>query len=333
MAIMIPSKPRQFAANSLEDIMFQSLESMDDEYYVFHSFKIVTEREGVLFESETDFVIFHKEKGILTIEAKAGQIEYHDGAWYYGSGKPMSHDGPFNQSSMNKWKLRQFILNSNHRDLASKCKFLHAVWFPSVSEDVIRSKDLPSDADPNIILNKSALINSQPYIEKIFKTKLPNHIETKLSEKECKRLLENILCPVLDICPAISLDIDVKDIAFNRLLKEQSALINYLDDQPCAVINGVAGTGKTMIALEKAKRHAAQFEKVLFLCYNSKLKEYLGKNYANSYIDFYTIDGFGCKTCNSSSVEFNRLNEMLVDQYYAGAFEYKHIIIDEGQDF
>ena len=53
----------------------------------------------------------------------------------YGSGKIMSHDGPFNQSSSNKWKLCKYIKENGIEYLLGRCKFLHAVWFPSVVKE------------------------------------------------------------------------------------------------------------------------------------------------------------------------------------------------------
>ena len=47
------------------------------------------------------------------------------------------------------------------------------------------------------------------------------------------------------------------------MLDEQSGILNFLTEQRSAVVNGAAGTGKTMIAVEKAVRHAADGEKVL----------------------------------------------------------------------
>lgn len=80
MAIMYPEKPKEFCAASLEGDMFSALEKLPDSYHVFHSFSIVTQVDGVIYESETDFVVFHPEKGILCIEAKAGAVQYSDGA-------------------------------------------------------------------------------------------------------------------------------------------------------------------------------------------------------------------------------------------------------------
>lgn len=330
---MIPQKPKTFSPNSLEDIMFESLALLADDYFVFHSFRIVTVEDGVLRESETDFVIFHKKKGILSIEAKAGRVYYEDGEWYYGSGNKMSHDGPFNQASANKWKLKNYILHSPQKNLLQKCKLLHAVWFPSLSDAALRNLELPPEGDRNLILTESALGDPEPFISSIFETELVNGIETDLNDLESKRLLDNILCPAFDVFPTVSLDIDIKRITFQRLLKEQIGLLNYLEDQKSAVISGTAGTGKTMIAVEKAKRHASQGEKVLFLCFNNLLKNYLSENYAHDNISFYTIDGLACKVCYSALPDYMRFRNLLEDQFFAGNFEFKHIIIDEGQDF
>lgn len=333
MAIMIPQKPRETSPNSLEDIMFGALEKLPDTYYVFHSFKIVSAGDGVLHESETDFVIFNAQKGLLCVEAKAGKVYCKDGEWFYGSGIRMSHDGPFNQASRNKWKLRDYIKSTRLSDLLNKCKLLHAVWFPSVSELDIRGQIMPPEADKRLLLTSSALQNPEADIERIFSIQLTNSIETTLTNYEAKQLLNNVLCPSFNVFPTASLDLDIKRIAFHRLLNEQICLLNYLEEQKTAVINGAAGTGKTMIALEKAKRHAANGERVLFLCFNSRLRQHLNDTNSCDKVDFYTIDGLACKLCNSAAPDYTRLKEYLEDKYYSGTFPYKHIIIDEGQDF
>ena len=42
MAIMIPNRPHTFSPASLEGIMFEGLEKLPDDYYVFHSLRIST---------------------------------------------------------------------------------------------------------------------------------------------------------------------------------------------------------------------------------------------------------------------------------------------------
>ena len=132
MAVMYPEKPKQFTKASLEDIMFDALAKLPDSYYVFHSFSIVTQSDGVIYESETDFVVFHPEKGILCLEAKAGDVQYSEGAWRYANGDLMHHDGPYKQASGNKWKLSEYFKQKGLKHLLDRCKLLHAVWIPSV---------------------------------------------------------------------------------------------------------------------------------------------------------------------------------------------------------
>lgn len=333
MAVMIPEKPRMFSEASLENIMFESLAALPDDYYVFHSFKIVTETEGVFHESETDFVIFNRKKGIICIEAKAGQVAYKAGDWVYGNGVIMHNGGPFKQASLSKWKLKSYIEKSKCQSILPKCKMLHAVWFPSLSDEAVNGINLPSDADKKIIMTKSAIENPEPYVDAIFRLELPNGISTNLSEIESKQLIQNILCPAFSVFPTASMDADIKKIAFHRLLKEQAGILNYLSEQRSAVINGVAGTGKTMIAAEKARIHGNSGEKVLFLCYNSQLKNYLADNYKHDNISFYTIDGLACKLCNTGNANYAKLKSVLEDMYLSNNFPYQHIIIDEGQDF
>ena len=133
MAIMIPSRPLEVPEHSREDEMFDALEKLSDEYYVFHSFRIITNDGNVIHESETDFVIFNRHKGIMCIEAKAGAVKCQNDTWFYQSGIEMKHGGPFKQADLNKWKLSKYFEKVGLSNLLKKCKLTHAVWFPSIS--------------------------------------------------------------------------------------------------------------------------------------------------------------------------------------------------------
>lgn len=333
MAIMIPNRPHAFAPASLEGVMFTALEKLPDEYYVFHSLRLSTVVDNTFHESETDFVVFNKRLGILCLEAKAGQVRYENGYWLYGSGEPMHNGGPFNQAASNKWKLIKYFENHRFTSILEKCKFLHAVWFPSISEIDVRGLRLPTESDKALIMTKEALDDPQQYLERILSTELPNGKQTNLTEQEVNRILREILCPQFNVFPSVTFESDLKKIVFHRMLEEQSGILNFLSEQKTAVINGAAGTGKTMIAVEKAQRHATAGEKVLFLCYNTQLKSYLSENYAHENIDYYTISGLACKLCNTTTPNYEKMKSVLEDMYVFDNFPYMHIVIDEGQDF
>lgn len=334
MAIMLPAKPREFDPASKEGLMFEALELLPDDYYVFHSFQMTSIRNNTVYENEIDFVIFNPSRGIICLEAKAGSaISYSDGEWRYSNGSPMAHGGPFHQADRNKWNLLHYIERSKAASLAPKCKFLHAVWFSGISDDNLRGMTLPSEADRALVMTKEALKDPQGYIDRIFAIELPNGRMTDLQPVEAKRILREVLCPQFDICPSASFDSDLKKIVFHRLLREQTAVLNFLHDQKSAAINGAAGTGKTMIALEKAQRHAVNGEKVLFLCYNTELCKHIKEKYSRDNLDIYTVIGYICKLGNSCEPDYDKVKNILEGMYVTETFPYKHVVIDEGQDF
>ena len=334
MAIMIPEKPKDFQPESREDIMFSALERLPDDYYILHSFQInKINGDNSLFDSEADFVIFNRNKGILCIEAKATRATYRNREWYYGNGKPMHSGGPFAQARRNMYAIRDHMIEQGMENIVDNCKFLHAVWFPLVPNSYISSLTLPSEASPDLILTEEALYDPLPYLERIFTITERGKTETTVSETMASRIVNEILCPQFSIAPTVSFDTDTKHMLFHRLLKEQAAILNFLDEQHTAVINGAAGTGKTLVAVEKAKRHAQRGEKVLFLCFNNQLKNHLAENHAHENIEYSTIAGFACRLCHTAQPEYDTLNRILMTMWESGRFPYQHVIVDEGQDF
>ena len=333
MAVMIPEIPNPFQTRSLEDVMFEALKSLPDSCMIFHSFRLTDVKAGILNESETDFIIFDRERGVLCLEAKAGAVSFRDGRWMYGNGTPMRSGGPFRQAAANKWKLMELIGNSRLGFLTERIKFLHGVWFPSLSSERIDEIVMPPEADRRIVLGSEALFDAWTCIEHLFSLNVPAGIVTDISDGEFRAVVREILCPKFNIFPPPKFDVDLKHAVFHRMLDEQIGILYFLTEQKSAVINGAAGTGKTMIAVEKAVRHAADGERVLFLCYNSELKKFLVLHYENPLIDFMTLDGYVCRLCGVSVSDYGRAEKKLKDFAAFDSFPYDHVIVDEGQDF
>ncbi len=333
MAIMIPDTPKEFDPRSHEGEMFEELSNLPDEYYVFHSFEIVTMKGNLIAESETDFVIFHPKRGIICLEAKAGQVEFGNGYWQYASGKRMKHDGPYIQAKRNKWSLSDYMKENGLEYENDHCKKLHAVWFPDVPKGKFEGKHLPAEGDINITLTSDSFGHIEECIENLYKYDGQDRKQTSLSEKDTKRILERVLAPAFKLISIQEVKTEHTKHVFKRMLKEQIALLNYLEEQNTAIINGLAGTGKTVMAVEKAKRHSERGEEVLFLCYNAFLRDHLRENYNYSRVHYYTIDGLACKMCDTEKPDYTLLKKKLEEMFCEGSFPYQHVIIDEGQDF
>ncbi len=354
MAHMIPPIPKEYEEFSDEGTVFQALKKLPDDYYVFHSVSINEVRNRVYVEREIDFVVVNKNKGILCIEAKNGyNITYRDREWYYSSGKMMKHGGPYKQVSTAKHALYNVLRyhdNETVRKMAGRCKMLHAVWFFKVDEArfaSITANGRAEDAPKELTLFADEIRDPTKRIEQIFNIEIPagedKTVRTDLTDEEFKLLLNSVLCPEFNLIPSPNARGMIIEEQMKQLLYEQYRLLDFLEDQPSAVINGAAGTGKTMIAVEKARRNSEENEKVLFLCYNRMLADYLNDTYKKNHersvrlqyrnIEFMTISQLA-QNITGNFRDFNGLQEWLIDCIGdKDKFPYQHVIIDEGQDF
>lgn len=353
MAHMIPPEPKDFDKRSHEGDVFNALSKLSDEYYVFHSVTPVGfTSEDEFYEREVDFVVANRKKGVVAIEVKAGNnLRYENRTWKYTSGRKMSHNGPYHQAATAKRALMNKILNHDNevvRELYGKCKFMHAVFFPEFSEESFKLLEgLPEECDLRITLLAEDLPNPSPKLSEMFSAVIPgqkyNTEDNQMSEEDFMILLNDVLCPHFDLIPTPK----ARDIAIeermNQLLREQCLILNFLDEQQVAVINGAAGTGKTMIATEKARRHSCNGEKVLFLCYNRLLCEQLIRDYKESEVsrirkefacvEFMTLSMLAKKVTG----DYKNYDDLLLWLLECGSKQknlgYQHIIVDEGQDF
>ena len=345
MAKMIPSEIGYYALKSGENEMFASLSKLPDDYYVFHSYRVVSMIGNDVNESEADFVIFNPKYGCLVIEAKNGHV-YRDenGDWHYSDGTRMKD--PFDQACSSMYAIiNKLKENSKYRSMISRCKFLFSVWFPAYTSKQIEEADFGPNINKNLILSKDTLIDPTPSVEFIMQEiqklhvvyKQPEIIEDAsnykhgLTKEESLELFKNVLCPSFDIVPNRRKEFEEE--TYSKLLDEQYIILDFLSAQKSAAIAGASGTGKTFVALERARRLSGYGNKILFLCYNNNLKKHLEENYKMPDVEFYTIDGFACKICKTSEANYYQLKEAIENQIILGQFEYKHILVDEGQDF
>ena len=331
-ARMIPSLgPAEHDDRSREGEIYYALSRLPEGFTVIHSYKLLEVVDGSAIEQkEADFVVFNRRLGILVIEAKAGRVRCEHGEWVYASGGAMKHGGPYRQADNMKWKIFSRFGELGMESLRDRCKLTHAVWLPSLGGHELGFIDYSPESSREITLCKSDLNDPTAQITRIMKMEVGTR-ETRLSEIEADEILKKVLLPEFDVVPTNSIDYKYNDFVFARLLESQARVLDFLRDQKTAVINGAAGTGKTLIAIERAKQ-AAHNGRVLFLCFNSLLKEDISRKCkAVPDIDVYTISGYACKVCNSPKPDYPNLSETLMEN--PGAFPYDHIVIDEGQDF
>lgn len=352
MAVMIPGMrykdvQKDFNGSQGEFRLYELLEQLPQDYYVFHSTSWNERRRSETIPSrsyvqwgEADFTIYYPPKGIIVFEVKDGAISYlRDRGWVQtnrGSGETKTID-PMGQAEKSKYYFRDRVFKPAF-DGRIPFLFCSAVWFTSGDRALV-SGSLPLNYQEDTVLWAEDLTSVQQVqnaIQRVFRYYDANSADS--SQETVKKVLD-LLAPEFGTVRSIRTQSMANETVFHLMTREQNRLLDYLEEQKSAAIQGAAGTGKTVMAIEKAKR----LEKdgpVLLLCFNRFLMEYLRQLLGEEHpqITVYTIDSLFTKMSGGihrfASAEERNLEilEVLSDCQSFG-FPYKHIIVDEGQDF
>jgi ATP-dependent exoDNAse (exonuclease V) alpha subunit len=234
-------------------------------------------------------------------------------------------DDPLDQADRSKYVFGRMIRECVGAD--ERCFVGSAVWFPSVEKNNSEG-GLPQRYE-NVTLFYEDKFSPRDAMEKIYDFFGAEYV-TNISGESYKKLLDKF-CPTFRATASLRLSKDEREAMFVRLTDEQCAILDFLEEQLTAVIQGGAGTGKTMIAVEKARRLAA-CDKVLFLCFNSLLAAHLAENHSSHNVKFINIHKLVSSETGEQYLKWDDI-EKFIENADDKQWPYKHIIVDEGQDF
>jgi superfamily I DNA and RNA helicase len=155
-----------------------------------------------------------------------------------------------------------------------------------------------------------------------------------LSAQQERAVLE-LIAPAYGVMPSFRSCMEARERQFVHLTSEQARIFDYLDEQERAVIGGPAGSGKTLLALESARRLGSSGQHVVFLCYNSALRRFLRSTHPTPRVTFDTFHSYAAGCVSRQGLSFAELESQflatLADD--ASGISIPNLIIDEGQDF
>lgn len=333
MAVFIPSvKPEDFNNSYGEMQVYEALRTLNNQYTVFYSLSWigVNNKRTV---GEADFVIAHPKKGILVIEVKSGEIEYKNGEWIQTNTRTgiSKRIDPFVQARKSQFELLDRLTKEiKEFKLPMTC---YCVWFTSV--DISEKATLPPESPKEITLDRLNLAYAEKSVDDAYAYWATKYRQVSLDQAQFQKVID-VLCPHFHVVPRLKTKIEEMEKSYIQLTRQQAALLDFLEEQQTAVIHGLAGTGKTVLAVEKAKRLASQEEQVLFLCFNSFLRDMLKNNnnipnvtFHNEHSLAFEIMGHSNSPINEVLAEFEEFLEAVFDEE---SWEYANIIVDEGQD-
>lgn len=319
-----------------ERLVYEALEKLPQEYIVFHSVQWTKQYQRRNFTwKENDFLIFHPRHGIVVMEIKGGTISCRDGVFYQKNqvtqeitAIPEGSD-PYTQAKNGMHYFRNMF-----EKMKDRLPLMVAIWFPGCK--ITPDTHLPSNYEEI----KYAILDSED-LEAVSGKTMEQNLRNiykhygadgymALNELEVKYVIDQI-APNFDLIPSPSIVKVDLDRQFIRLSNEQNGLLDYIGEQNFAAIQGAAGTGKTVVALEAARRFADAGRKVLFLCFNSFLYEHLRDDCAHDNVKYLNIHALAAKYTTEDVLQEEKRVEA-IESIEPEDFEYDDIIIDEAQD-
>ena len=331
MAKIYPEFEDNYHGSYGEFQIFNALKKLPDDWYIYHSLNWKERsKNGRISWGEADFVIFNKSYGILVIEVKSGGILFKDGKWFQ---KRLDNEeinemkNPFNQANRSKYKLIDEI--DYKFPYGDRCFIDKAVWFPSINSNDLEKTNLPLEYDKRLILTNESLSNPLSSLISVYNYYNSSRY-TMLSDSSIKSI-KNIIMPNFDLIPSASNIKDEIDYVFYQLTNEQKKVLNFIVDQQTVAIQGSAGTGKTFIAVEQAKR-LSKNKKVLFLCFNKFLYQHLDNKCRFDNVDYYNLHSFLSRYSSYDLSTDEKCLKALKSIDFVNSLDYDAIIIDEAQD-
>jgi hypothetical protein len=297
---MLPAELGRESVTSSERRVFQALGRSQLAGTALHSLNLPEHQYKLT--GELDFAVVLSEL-VLVIEVKGGQVSRQGGVWTYSDRAGhhrTSREGPFLQVESGMYALRERLkqrLPVNGEDLA--------FGFLVVTTDV----DIPSStaewAEETYCGRgaftrdfDTALTRAATYWKSRQRGKL------RISKDVHVKLIHE-LRPDFDRSPLLDARADLLELAYVRLTDEQFDRLDAFSDAPRVVCAGGAGTGKTFLAMEFARRQRALGRSVIYICRSEVLAVYVKR----------VLKGAGVEVRGSSDLPANvRFDVLVVDE-------------------
>lgn len=323
--------------------VYSLLKTLPDRYVVFYSvhWQAHSATWGVS-EGEADFFIVHPDMGIIVLEVKGGGIRYDafNDQWYSHSegGNVYPIKDPIEQGRRNHYNLLK-KLEALPGWPVGAINIWHAVCFP---DTYTRGKNLKPDLPIEMVIDRQGLEDIQNSIRGLFQYLFGNNLIAGAPGQDRLRIIENYLAHSFELRTPLGVEIDYEDQKLVQLTEQQFYALSILGDRKRVAIGGCAGSGKTMLALEKARQFSQLGLNVLLTCFNAPLADYLRKRLPD--VDIYHFHDLCRHAAKHAGIqlqektwELSFYDSTLPETLLSAAGEigrvYDAIIIDEGQDF
>jgi hypothetical protein len=274
MARMVPF-PMLPTASSAERRLYEGfLEQLPDEYVVYHSvpWNLTPVRPGESrVQGEADFVIAHPVDGLLVLEAKGGDLSFDpaSGKWLQAGrgGRHPLDESPFEQAKSEMYSLVDILSNEPGWGRWQP-SYGYGVAFP----DALYEQDANPASPAALVIDHQDMHRLAPRVKEIMKQWRRTGRRFGADGMEA---VQRALGVKVEIRVPLSLQFREEERKIFELTNDQMFALTYVLNRRRAAIVGPAGSGKTLLAVELARRIAMAGHRTLLACFNRRLATYL----------------------------------------------------------
>ncbi len=279
MARMIPPHWHDKTPRS-EQRVFNLLkhDPLTESWTVLHSLNL--KQSGTRPYGEVDFVVLIPSAGIICLEVKGGRVACKDGIWTSTDAAGTTSQlkrSPFAQAQDGMHELRKSL----GERLASTAAFNQIPFGFAVIFTDVDAPPADIGTQPWEIIDDNGLRRGLgSLLLKAAKQQRVRHRYvqgTPEPQPQLLRTIINVLRPDFERIVARGTIVGDSERRLLKLTEEQYDLLDLLGENPRCLFEGAAGTGKTLLALEFARRRARTGERVLLICYNKLLGDWFEK--------------------------------------------------------
>ncbi|WP_116827613.1 nuclease-related domain-containing DEAD/DEAH box helicase [Pseudomonas syringae] len=284
MARMIPdSGPQETDSKGERELYWVLKTTLSDDYTVIHSLPWLCSAVSEVGlnaapTGEIDLLVIHPENGVLALEVKSGKYHVENSRFFHDSRK-FSID-PVRQTRRNVHGLARWLGNKP----SLRLKIGYGFIFPDSD-----FQNLPTSPG---MYDASSSPPQPIYIDYLCMPDVAQHITAlmiywkgalsngSLGKARVQELID-YLTPTIDGQPQWGNRILYDNKVWLKLTEEQSAVVRNVLRNETSLITGWPGTGKTLIAIESARKLAVDGRRILVISFNISLTEFIRNQLAD----------------------------------------------------
>lgn len=305
---MIPSEPLRtdsYAEKRVFDQLRAAFSGPDQTgWFSMHSLNLP--RHEYKRFGEIDFIVCGPD-GLFVLEVKGGGVSCHDGVW-----ETTNRYGTTDRLKESPFKQAEGALHGLRKKFPPLLEHVFVIGYGVVMPDV-DSLPTSSEWDRTVLADAKDFKQFEKWLSRLIKHWRAKDPRKPNATSEQLKQLQQLLRPDFEAVVPLHVTAGAVESRIARLTEDQLRLIDAVEANDRVICSGGAGTGKTMLGLELAKRWTATGMNVAMTCHSSWLKSFLERNPLA-----------GLTVCLSDSIRLAARR--------SGIEKFDAVIVDEGQD-